>query len=135
MRGAAGHPCGGVGYSGPADPDSPEGYHWGVIDAAYVRADGSAGIPPNPLQYALFDDFGPNVHTQGGQRMLGLSSGYARLPIQAGACGSNSWSQSNARSNRLIRLNGCSVESATMPTLVLPEPSGMNHTQYPFPIK
>lgn len=60
---------------------------WGVVDAAYVRADGSSAIPPNPLQYGILDAFGPNVNTQGGARMLALSSGYSRLPGQPGACG------------------------------------------------
>ncbi|MEZ4301506.1 MAG: choice-of-anchor L domain-containing protein [Polyangiaceae bacterium] len=61
---------------------------WGVLEAKYVRADGSTGTPPNPLQYALFDSFGPNVNVQKGARMLGLSSGHARIPGQTGSCGS-----------------------------------------------
>jgi hypothetical protein len=61
---------------------------WGVLSAAYVRADGT---PANPSKQAgLLDGFGPNVHVQGGKRMLALSSGYARLPGQPGACDSQS---------------------------------------------
>jgi hypothetical protein len=59
---------------------------WGVLDAQYVRADGSTFAPG--LQAGLEDGFGPNVHTQGGQRLLALSSGHARIPGQPGACGS-----------------------------------------------
>lgn len=61
---------------------------WGVLDAKYVRADGSMSIPPNALQYGILQNFGPNVNTQRGERMLALSSGRARLPGQPGACGS-----------------------------------------------
>ena len=58
---------------------------WGVISAAYVRADGSpAGQSP---QVGILDGFGPNVHVQLGKRMLGLSSGNARIPGQPDACG------------------------------------------------
>jgi hypothetical protein len=60
---------------------------WGVIDAAYVRADGSPYSAGSP-QHGLLADFGPNVKVQHGARMLGLSSGYARLPGQPGACDS-----------------------------------------------
>jgi hypothetical protein len=45
------------------------------------------------------------------------------------ACGSNSRSQSSARSNRLMRWNGCRSLSATMPKLWLPEPSGISQNQ------
>lgn len=61
---------------------------WGVMEAAYVRANGSNATPPNPLQYGIFESFGPNVNVQGGARMLGLSSGHARIPGQNGACNS-----------------------------------------------
>ena len=61
---------------------------WGVLSAKYVRADGS---PVNAgKQVGLLDGFGPNVHVQGGKRMLVLSSGYARTPGQPGACDSES---------------------------------------------
>jgi hypothetical protein len=64
------------------------GTSWGVMSARYVRANGTdmtanAGV-------GIFDAFGPNVAVQVGARMLGLSSGYSRLPGQAGACAHNS---------------------------------------------
>jgi len=58
---------------------------YGVISAAYVRADGSAFASPG-LQVGIQSAFGANVHVQGGQNMLALSSGYARSVGQAGAC-------------------------------------------------
>jgi hypothetical protein len=67
-----------------------EGKKWGVLDAQYVR--GNYSKAPQTAAVGIFSDFGPNVQTQGGTRMLGLSSGYARLPSQPGACGSNSCS-------------------------------------------
>jgi hypothetical protein len=62
---------------------------WGVIDAQWVRADGSPLSAPG-LQVGVQPDFGPNVHPQGGKRMLALSTGNARTPSQPGACGSKS---------------------------------------------
>lgn len=61
---------------------------WGVLSAAYVRANGSASPPPSALQYGLLDNFGPNVNVQRGAKMLGISSGHARIPGQPDACGS-----------------------------------------------
>jgi hypothetical protein len=61
---------------------------WGVIDAQYVRADGSPYQPS--VQVGIQDNFGPNVHPQGGKKLLALSSGTARIPGQPGACGMNS---------------------------------------------
>ena len=61
---------------------------WGVLGAKYVRADGSATIPPSPLQYGIMEGFGPNVNTQRGERLFVLSSGRARIPGQPDACGS-----------------------------------------------
>ncbi len=59
---------------------------WGVLEAKYVRANGT---PFNPgLQVGLQDSFGPNVNTQGGKRLLAISSGHARTPSQSGSCGS-----------------------------------------------
>ncbi len=59
---------------------------WGVLESKYVRANGT---PFNPgLQVGLQDSFGPNVHTQGGKRLLAISSGHARTPSQSGSCGS-----------------------------------------------
>ena len=67
---------------------SPGDTKWGVLKADYVRADGSAGVPPSPLQYGIMDGFGPNVNPQRGERMFVLSSGHARIPGQPDACGS-----------------------------------------------
>jgi len=63
------------------------GKKWGVMEASYVRADGTP-MPAN-LAVGILDGFGPNVNVQLGKRMLALSSGYARLPGQAGACTNN----------------------------------------------
>lgn len=59
---------------------------YGVISAQWVRADGSPFATPG-LQVGIQPDFGPNVHVQGGTRMLSMSSGHARTINQAGACG------------------------------------------------
>lgn len=67
---------------------SPADKKWGVLDAKYVRADGSVAAPS--LQVGVLDKFGQNVNVQGGARMLGFSSGYARDATDPGACGSNS---------------------------------------------
>ncbi len=56
----------------PADRD------WGLLSAQYVTANGS---PRNPGQtVGIMTDFGPNMPVRHGERMLALSSGYARLP-------------------------------------------------------
>ena len=70
-----------------ATPATPKDKTWGVLEAAYVHADGSAF--PNPgAQVGIQPSFGANVHPQGGGRMLLISSGHARTPSQADACGS-----------------------------------------------
>lgn len=51
---------------------------WGVLEAKWVKADGSPGM--NDLGHGLLPKFGPNVNCQEGKRMLGLSSGTAREP-------------------------------------------------------
>ncbi|WP_437632671.1 choice-of-anchor L domain-containing protein [Sorangium sp. So ce854] len=67
---------------------SPGDARWGVLSARYVRGDGTrAGRSP---AVGLFDGFGPNVHVQGGARLLALSTGRARLPGHPDAC----WSES-----------------------------------------
>jgi hypothetical protein len=72
------------------NPASKKDKKWGVISAKYVRANGSVSPqPPLALQYGLQDGFGPNVHPQGGKRLLAISSGHARTTTQPGACGSN----------------------------------------------
>ncbi len=58
---------------------------YGVLSAAYVRADGTALASPG-LQAGIEPAFGSSVHPQGGQNMLVLSTGHARTVGQAGAC-------------------------------------------------
>jgi hypothetical protein len=58
---------------------------YGVISAAYVRADGTPFASPG-LQVGIQSAFGSDVHVQGGESMLVMSSGYARTVGQAGAC-------------------------------------------------
>jgi hypothetical protein len=60
---------------------------YGVISASYVRADGTA-FPTVAAQVGIQPSWGTNVKVQAGANMLVLSSGYARTPSQAGACGS-----------------------------------------------
>ncbi len=71
--------------AGPQPPQKT----WGVINAQYVHANGSAFATPS-LQVGVQTTFGTNVNPQGGQSMLALSSGHARTPTQTGTCGSNS---------------------------------------------
>jgi len=80
-----------IGYGDPMDAARAIGLcqqttqnskKWGVISAAYVKADGSSGM--NQLSHGLLPNFGPNVHIQEGKRMLMLSSGTARRPGDAG---------------------------------------------------
>ncbi len=54
---------------------------WGVMSAAFVKADGTPGM--NPLSHGLVTGFG-NAHVQEGQSMLVLSCGIARAPGQPG---------------------------------------------------
>jgi hypothetical protein len=58
---------------------------YGVLSAAYVRADGTALTSPG-AQAGIQSAFGSNVHVQGGMNMLALSTGYARTTGQTGAC-------------------------------------------------
>jgi hypothetical protein len=58
---------------------------YGVISAAYVRANGAA-FPTPGLQVGIQSNFGPNVNVQAGSNMLALSSGAARIVGQPGAC-------------------------------------------------
>jgi hypothetical protein len=68
---------------------------WGVLEAQYVRADGSAPWVMGP-EVGIQSNFGPNVNVQGGKRMLVVSSGHARIPNQPDACGQNSCSVAGA---------------------------------------
>jgi hypothetical protein len=67
---------------------TPADKKWGVLEALYVRADGTNGIPPDPRQWGIKPTFGQNVNVQGGERMLVLSAGYARDMADSDACGS-----------------------------------------------
>jgi hypothetical protein len=58
---------------------------YGVLSAAYVRADGTP-FPTVALQVGIESAFGSNVHVEGGQNMLAMSSGYSRTVGQTGAC-------------------------------------------------
>jgi hypothetical protein len=61
---------------------------WGVISSQYVRADGVTPFAPG-YQVGLQPGWGPNVHPQGGERLLAISSGHARTSSQPGSCGSD----------------------------------------------
>jgi hypothetical protein len=63
---------------------------WGVIEAKYVRANGSSATPPNALQHGLMSKFGSNVNVQGGKSMLALSAGNARDANDPSPCGTQS---------------------------------------------
>ena len=58
---------------------------YGVLSAAYVRADGTP-FPTVALQVGIESAFGSSVHVEGGQNMLAMSSGYSRAVGQTGAC-------------------------------------------------
>jgi hypothetical protein len=64
---------------------TPEPVKWGVLKAAYVRANGAG--TPDPRQWGIKPGFGPNVNAQGGQRLLVLSNGHARAVGDPDACG------------------------------------------------
>jgi len=59
---------------------------WGVLEAKYVRANGTSFSPGT--QVGLQPGFGPNVNPQGGKRLFAMSSGHARTPGQSDSCGS-----------------------------------------------
>jgi hypothetical protein len=54
-----------------------EGNSWGVISAAYVRANGGTLASPGAAT-GILPQFGTNVPPRSGERLLALSSGYAR---------------------------------------------------------
>jgi len=60
------------------------GKRYGLIDARYVRADGSM-FSPGP-QVGILPGFGDNVTPRNGERLLALSTGRARLPGHIDAC-------------------------------------------------
>jgi hypothetical protein len=59
---------------------------WGVVNAQWVAVDGTAppATPNYHLGHGMLDHFGSAVNTQEGGKMLGLSSGTARNPTDAG---------------------------------------------------
>jgi hypothetical protein len=59
---------------------------YGLISATWVRADGSP-VAGADLQFGIEPAWGDNVDPQEGSNMLVLSSGHARLPADAGSCG------------------------------------------------
>jgi hypothetical protein len=63
---------------------------WGVLGAKYIRGNGTPATPSSSV--GVLDGFGPNVHVQGGARMLVISSGHARLAGYPGACNADSCS-------------------------------------------
>ncbi len=74
-----------IGYGDPASAaqaiglchfPAPTSRAWGVLEAKYVKADGTAGM--HDPGHGLLTDFGPNVKPKEGARMLVLSSGTAR---------------------------------------------------------
>jgi hypothetical protein len=63
---------------------------WGVLKAAYTRANGNVATPGATV--GLLPQFGPNVKTREGATLLALSSGYARDESGPTPCGHNSCS-------------------------------------------
>jgi hypothetical protein len=61
---------------------------WGVIKAAYTRANGAPATPGAAV--GLLPKFGSGVQPREGASLLGLSSGHARDASMPGAAGSNS---------------------------------------------
>lgn len=71
-----------------------DGVKWGVIEAKYVKADGSPEVTPpavNPLQHGLLPTFGAGINPQEGTRMLVLSSGTGRDPGDPGYQSPQGW--------------------------------------------
>lgn len=65
---------------------------YGLLAAAYQRADGSAFA--TPTQHGIQASFGPNVPPQFGSSMLALSTGTARSESQVDACNASTCSAS-----------------------------------------
>ncbi len=57
---------------------------WGVTSAHWVRSNGAAAT--YNLHMGVLDNFGPNVATRAGERMLALSTGAARDTADPGFC-------------------------------------------------
>jgi hypothetical protein len=64
--------------------DDPE--DWGLVSAAWVMADGSTAVsnPTYAKGHGIFDSFGSNVTVRNGDRLLALSTGFARRPMDLG---------------------------------------------------
>jgi hypothetical protein len=60
---------------------------WGVMEAAFVRADGTTSYNPQYHQYGIKSQFGFNVKPQKGDRLLTLSTGKGRDASDPDACG------------------------------------------------
>ena len=67
------------------DTATPGGFDWGVLNAQYVRANGTPAT--SGLYNGILDTFGPNVPPRFGNRMLAMSSGHARSSSQPSNCG------------------------------------------------
>jgi hypothetical protein len=67
---------------------------WGIVDAQFTRTNGNAINAP--LQNGIMDGFGTNIDPLEGDNLLVLSTGRARIPGQASACGSETCSGSGA---------------------------------------
>lgn len=65
---------------------------WGVVSARWTRPAGGswADNPGAGSKIGVLENFGPNVLPFASSRLLGMSSGLARLPGQDGACTSQS---------------------------------------------
>ncbi len=72
------------------------GSKWGVLESAYVRADGSTASPPDSKQWGIKTEFGQNVAPQRGKSLLVLSAGHARGPNDPDACASNTCTPGSA---------------------------------------
>jgi hypothetical protein len=72
-----------IGLCRVADPNATgKDKKWGVLEAKFVKADGTPGM--NPMSHGLLPQFGMNANVQQGKVMLGLSSGTARGPAMPG---------------------------------------------------
>lgn len=101
-----------------------EGDGWGVVDATYVRADGSAGVAA--IGHGLLRAFGPNVPSRHGERMLVLSSGTARTPDMDGFAPLDGYVQgtsSNTPPSYPVDFPSCDITTADDRTAL--DPSGL----------
>jgi len=69
---------------------SLDGTDWGVVGAAYVRANGDAITNTSWPQIGVQTNFGTHVAPTNGYNLLVLSSGHARTPGQPESCDSQS---------------------------------------------